>query len=89
MKRFGVLVNWARFRHRSSHVPNVTDKLSTAKEWRLNEFGMAVLIRCGRSHYSTLERHVIRTALLSSAEPNAYMHYIEFIIFPTIPLVFT
>ena len=49
MKRFGVLVNWARFRHRSSHVPNLTDKLSTAKEWRLNEFGMAVLIRCARN----------------------------------------
>ena len=49
MKRFGVLVNWARFRHRTSHVPNLTDKLSTAKERRLNQFGMAVLIRCGRN----------------------------------------
>ena len=32
--------------YRSTHVPNLTDKLSTAKERRLNQFGMAVLIRC-------------------------------------------
>ena len=39
----------ARFRCRSTHVPNLTDKLSTAKEQCLNQFGMAVLVCCGKS----------------------------------------
>ena len=39
----------AWFRRRSTHVPNLTDKLSTAKERRLNQFGMAVLVWCGKS----------------------------------------
>ena len=34
----------ARFRRRSTHVPNLTDELSTAKERRLNQFGTAVLV---------------------------------------------
>ena len=38
----------ARFRRRSTHVPNLTDDLSTAKERRLNQFGTAVLVRCGK-----------------------------------------
>ena len=38
-----------RFRHRSTHVPNLTDELSTAKERRLNQFGTAVLVWCGKS----------------------------------------
>ena len=37
----------ARFRRRSTHVPNLTDELSPAKERRLNQFGTAVLVRCG------------------------------------------
>ena len=88
------MVKWlkARFRRRSTHVPNLTDEISPAKEVRLNQFGTAVLIRCDRnaklkqslSHYSTLDRQVIHTGLFSSAEPNAY---IKFIIFPSIPLV--
>ena len=39
----------AQFRRRSTHVPNLTDELSTAKERRLNQFGTAVLVRCGKS----------------------------------------
>ena len=34
----------ARFRRRPTHVPNLTDELSTAKERRVNQFGMAVLV---------------------------------------------
>ena len=37
----------ARFRRRSTHVPKLIDELSPAKERRLNQFGTAVLIRCG------------------------------------------
>ena len=33
----------ARFRRRSTHVPNLSDELSTAKKRRLNQFGTAVL----------------------------------------------
>ena len=40
----------ARFRRRSTYVPNLTDELSTAKERRLNQFGTAaVLVWCGKS----------------------------------------
>ena len=39
--RFVKIVNKARFRRRSTHVPNLTDELSTAKERRLNQFGAA------------------------------------------------
>ena len=39
----------ARFRRRSTHVLNLTHELSTAKERRLNQFGTAVLVRCGKS----------------------------------------
>ena len=38
-----------RFRRHSTHVPNLTDELSTAKERRLNQFGAAVLVWCGKS----------------------------------------
>ena len=30
-------------------MPNLTDELSTAKERRLNQFGTAILVRCGKS----------------------------------------
>ena len=30
-------------------MPNLTDELSTAKERRLNQFGTAVLVWCGKS----------------------------------------
>ena len=45
------MIKWlkARFRRRSTHVPNLTDEISPAKERRLNQFGTAVLIRCGRN----------------------------------------
>ena len=42
-----IYVYEARFRRRSTHVPNLIDELSPAKERRLNQFGTAVLIRCG------------------------------------------
>ena len=44
-----VLETKARFRRRSTHVPNLTDELNTAKERRLNQFGTAVLVWCGKS----------------------------------------
>ena len=37
------------FRRRSTHVSNLTDQLNTAKERRLNQFGTAVLVWCGKS----------------------------------------
>ena len=42
-------VDKARFRRRSTHVPNLTEVLSTAKERRLNQFSTAVLIWCGKN----------------------------------------
>ena len=39
----------AWFRRCSTHVPNLTDELSTAKERRLNQFGTAVLVWCSTS----------------------------------------
>ena len=33
---------WARFRRHSTHVLNLTDELSTAKEWCLNQFATEV-----------------------------------------------
>ena len=44
-----ILETKARFRRRSTHVPNLTDELSTAKERRLNQFGTAVLVWRGKS----------------------------------------
>ena len=43
------LTSRARFSRRSTHVPNLTYELSTAKERRLNQFGTAVLVWCGKS----------------------------------------
>ena len=43
------LTSQARFSRRSTHVPNLTYELSTAKERLLNQFGTAVLVRCGKS----------------------------------------
>ena len=37
----------AWFRRRSTNVPNLIDELGPAKDRRLNQFGTAVLIRCG------------------------------------------
>ena len=39
----------ARFSRRSTHVPNLTDELSTAKERLLNQFGTAFLVWYGKS----------------------------------------
>ena len=47
MKAF--LARSARFRRRSTRVPNLTDELSMAKERRLNQFGAAVLVWYGQS----------------------------------------
>ena len=71
----------ARFRRRSTHVPNLTGPRLQQKRQ----------IQHSLSHHRTLERQVIHTALLSSAEPNAYiMHSLNlYSFFPTIPLVFT
>jgi len=60
----------ARSKRRSIHAPNLTYKLSTAEERRLNQFGSAGLVWCGKqrqirqglSHYATLERQLIHTA---------------------------
>ena len=46
LSKFNVRSRKARFRCRSTHVPNLTDELSTAKERRLNQFGTAVLVWC-------------------------------------------
>ena len=54
----------ARFRRRSTHVPDLTDQLSTAKERRLNQFGTAVLVRCGKS--STVCRTFVELNLAST-----------------------
>ena len=45
----------AQFRHCATHVPNLTDELSTAKEQRLNQFGTAFLVRCGKSSTESVE----------------------------------
>ena len=55
----------ARFRHHSSHVPNLIDELSPAKELRLNQFGTAVLVRC--SNVVKFDK----VSNLTCAEPNA------------------
>ena len=39
----------AQFRHCATHVPNLTDELSTAKERRLIQFRTVFLVRCGKS----------------------------------------
>ena len=73
-----VKISWvskARFKRRSIHAPNLTNELSTAEERRLNQFGSAGLVWCGKqrqirqglSHYATLERQLIS----SCVEPNA------------------
>ena len=46
-------LNKVRFRRRSTHVPNLTDELSTEKERRLNQFGTAVLVWCAKAFRST------------------------------------
>ena len=40
---------WTQFRHSSTHVPNLTDELSTPKEQCLSQFGTAVLVWCSKS----------------------------------------
>jgi len=40
----------ARSKRRSIHAPNLTDELSTAQERRLNQFGSAGLVWCGKKH---------------------------------------
>ena len=43
----------ARFRRRYPHVPKLTDELGTAKERRLNQFGMVILVWCSKTLSST------------------------------------
>ena len=74
-----IAVSKARSKRRSIHAPNLNDELSTAEERRLNQFGSAGLVWCGKqrqirqglSHYATLERQLIHTAFSSCVEPNA------------------
>jgi len=69
-------VSKAHSKRRSIHAPNLTDELSTAEERRLNQFGSAGLVWCGKqhqirqglSHYATLERQLIHTAFSSCVE---------------------
>ena len=51
----------ARFRRRSTDAPNLTNQLRTAKERRLNQFGTAVLVRCGKSVWCGKSSTVCRT----------------------------
>ena len=50
-----IMESQARCRRRSTHVPNLTDELSTAKERHLNQFGTAFLVRCGKSLTESVE----------------------------------
>ena len=50
-----IMESQARFRHCATHVPNLTDELSTAKERRLNQFGTVFLVRCGKSSTESVE----------------------------------
>ena len=43
----------ARFRRRSTHLPNPSDKFITAKERRLNQFGTAILVWAPETPSST------------------------------------
>ena len=45
----------ARFRRRSTHAPNLTDEVGTAKEGYLHQFGTAVLFWCGKSSTESVE----------------------------------
>ena len=47
--RMYICIVWWWFSFRSTHVPNLTDELSTAIKRRLNQFGTAVLVWCGKS----------------------------------------
>ena len=49
------LARSARFRRRYTHVPNLTDELSTANERRLSQFDTAVLVRYGKSSTESVE----------------------------------
>ena len=49
LEKFNNQASKAWFRRCSTHVPNLTDELSTAKERRLNQFGTAVLVWCSKS----------------------------------------
>ena len=42
----------------STHLPNLTDELNTAKERRLNQLGTAVLVRCGKRSTDSVELHL-------------------------------
>ena len=44
-----IVESQAWFRHCATHVLNLTDELSMAKERRLNQFGTAFLATCGKS----------------------------------------
>jgi len=79
MGLISVRLTKARSKRRSIHAPNLTDELSTAEERRLNQFGLAGLVWCGKqrqirqglSHYAMLERQLFHTAFSSCVKPNA------------------
>ena len=56
----------ARFRRRSTHVPNLADELSAARERCLNQFGTAVLVWCGKR----VKFHSRSVELLSNGAPQ-------------------
>ena len=45
----------ARFRHCATHVPNLTDELSTAKERHVNQFVTSFLVTCGKRSTESVE----------------------------------
>ena len=83
------MIKWlkARFRRRSTHVPNLTDEISPAKEGRLNQFGTAVLIRCDRNakldRVCRIIRHWIgRWFIRDSSQVPNLMHTLNLKFFP-------
>ena len=55
-----------RFRRRSTHVPNLTDELSTAKGRCLNQFGTAVLVWGKRVMFDRICRTFVKLNLGST-----------------------
>ena len=55
-----------RFRRRSTHEPNLTDELSTAKGRCLNQFGTAVLVWGKRVMFDRICRNFVKLSLGST-----------------------
>ena len=50
-----IMESQARFRHCATHVPNLTDELSTAKERHVNQFVTSFLVTCGKRSTESVE----------------------------------